>query len=186
MDYYFIFVQVIGFLAWILLAYSYYRENTNKILVFQVISTLLFCVHYILLGAYSGLIICVFEVVRDSFYYKTDEDFLIFILSSFVYIGTVIISFFTNSDLFSFDTAIDLFPVMASLVDGFSLTKERNKAVFGGIVSYTLWFIYDLCVMSYSGAITDAIIVISNLCILIFHIDIFKGKDISRRIVLKK
>ena len=185
MDYYFIFVQVIGFLAWLILAYSYYRENTNKILVFQVISTLLFCLHYILLGAYSGLIICVFEVVRDSLYYKTDEDNLIFVLSSFVYIGTCIISFFSKSVLFSFETAIDLFPVIASLVDGFSLTKERNKAVLGGVISYTLWFIYDLCVMSYAGALTDAIIVLSNLAILIFHIDIFKGKKVSRKISLK-
>ena len=173
-------IQVIGFVAWLILGFSYYRESTNKILVFQVLSTILFCLHYILLHAYSGLIICIFEVVRDSLYYKTDKDNSVFIASSIVYIGTCIISFMTESDLFSYETITDLFPVLASLVDGFFLTKERNKAVFGGIISYTLWFIYDMIVMSYSGAITDAIIVISNIFILVFHIDLFKGKEISK------
>ena len=29
MDYYFLFIQILGFLAWIMLVYSYYRENMN-------------------------------------------------------------------------------------------------------------------------------------------------------------
>ena len=181
MDYYFWFVQVLGFLAWLILVVSYYRENTNKILVFQVLSTVLFCLHYILLGAYSGLIICVYEVIRDTLYYKTDKDHKIFLVSVVVYVGTVLISFLTESDLISLETAVDLFPVLASLVDGYSLTQHRKIAVGGGILSYTLWFIYDLCVMSYSGALTDAIIVVSNIIILIFGIDITDFKILKKK-----
>ena len=43
MDLYFYFIQLIGFIAWVLLAISYYRKDTNHILVFQIISTILFC-----------------------------------------------------------------------------------------------------------------------------------------------
>ena len=73
-----------------LLAFSYYRKDTNHILVFQIISTILFRLHYLLLGA---------------------------------------------------------------------------------IVTYTLWLIYDLYAKSYSGAITNGLIIISNLYILIFRKD---------------
>jgi len=43
--------------------------------------------------------------------------------------------------------------------------------VFGAIITYTLWLIYDLYAKSYSGAITDGIIILSNLYILIFRKD---------------
>lgn len=56
----FILIQLLGFIAWLFLAASYYRKDTNRILVFQITGTLLFCLHYFLLGAYSGLFICAF------------------------------------------------------------------------------------------------------------------------------
>ena len=148
MDFEFIGVQILGFLAWILLVLSYYRKSTNKILVFQIISTILFCLHYFLLGAYSGLLICVFEVVRDYLYYRTDKDNYMFIGSMVVYVISAIITY---------TSILDLFPYLASSIDGFFLTKKRKIVVFGAIVTYTLWFIYDMYARSYSGAITDGI-----------------------------
>lgn len=168
MDLYFIFVQFLGFIAWLLLALSYYGKDTNRILIFQVISTILFCVHYYLLGAYSGLLICVFEVIRDYSYYKTDKDDYIFIGSVFVYI---------ISGIITYTSILDLFPYLASLIDGFFLTKKRKIVVFGAIITYTLWFIYDMYAKSYSGAITDGIIILSNLSILLFNFNIFKRND---------
>ena len=35
----FILIQLLGFIAWLFLALSYYRKNTNRILVFQIIGT---------------------------------------------------------------------------------------------------------------------------------------------------
>ena len=168
MDLYFLFIQILGFIAWIILLLSYYGKDTNKILVFQVLGTLLFCLHYYLLGAYSGLLICVLEVIRDYSYYKTDKDNYIFVGSVIVYIICSIVTY---------TTILDLFPYLASTIDGFFLTKKRKIVVFGAIVTYTLWFIYDLYARSYSGAITDMIIIISNLSILLFNFDIFGKND---------
>ena len=171
MNLYFIFIQLLGFLAWIILVYSYYRENTNKILVYQIISTILFCIHYYLLGAYSGLLICVFEVIRDSTYYHTDKDNYIFVISTIVYIISAIITY---------TSILDLFPYVASTIDGFFLTQKRKIVVFGAIITYIMWFIYDMYARSYSGAITDGILIVSNMLILIFNIDIFNGKNIKK------
>jgi len=164
-------IQLIGLLAWLFLGISYYRKNTDRILAFQVIANVLFCLHYLLLGAYSGLVICSFELVRDYAYYKTDKDNYIFIGSVLVYIICSIITF---------TTILDVFPYFASTLDGFFLTKKKTVVVIGAIITYVLWCIYDLYVKSYSGAITDVIIIVSNLFILLFQIDIFKGKRISR------
>lgn len=164
-------IQLIGIIAWLLIVLSYYRKNTNKILFFQIISTVLWCLHYFLLGAYSGLFICIFEVLRDSLYYKTDKDDYIFISSIPIYV---------LYGIFSYSGLIELLPIFSSTIDGFTLTKKKKIVVFGAIVSYTLWVIYDLAVKSYSGAFTDGIVVLSNISILLFDKGLFKDKNISR------
>lgn len=176
MDLYFIFIQIIGFVAWILLAVSYYGKDTNRILIFQVISTILFCLHYYLLGAYSGLLICVFEVIRDYSYYRTDKD-------NYIFAGSVIV--YIIASIITYTSILDLFPYIASTIDGFFLTKKRKIVVFGAIITYTLWFIYDMYAKSYSGAITDGIIIISNLSILIFNINPF-GKNTDGPVTLRR
>jgi hypothetical protein len=69
MDINFFLVQGIGVLAWLVLVASYYGKNTDKILAIHVVSSILYCIHYYLLGAYSGVLICAFEALRDFLYY---------------------------------------------------------------------------------------------------------------------
>lgn len=177
MDYYNIFIQLLGLLAWLLLLISYYRKDTNRILSFQVIATVLYCVHYFLLGAYSGLFICLVEVICDFLYYKTDKDELIFKIS---------IPFRILGGVLSYTLLIDILPILASLIDGYSLTKKKKLVVAGGIISYTLWVIYDIGVGSWSCAITDGIIVLSNLSIILYSRNIFKNINNKQNITKNK
>lgn len=171
MNYFFILVQFLGVFAWLLLFFSYYRKDTNAILIFHILSAILFSIHYFLLKAYSGLLICIYEVFRDYLYYKTDKDNYIFIGSFFVYILSLFITY---------ETVLDIFPYVASLTDGFFLTKKREIVIVGSIFTYIIWFIYDMHALSYSGAVTDGVLIISNLLILLFNIDLFDGKNIRR------
>ena len=66
-----------------------------------------------------------------------------------------------------FTGIIYLLPICSSLLDGYSLTKKRKIVVIGAVISYTLWVIYDIFVYSYSGALTDGIVALSNMLILI-------------------
>ncbi len=174
---YFILIQVLGFIAWAILAISYYKKHTNGILWLQIIANILFCIHYLLLGAYSGLLICALELIRDYAYYKTDKDNWIFAGSVVVYI---ICGYFTYTGL------LDLFPYVASTIDGYFLTKKRNIVVLGAIIVYILWFLYDMYALSYSGAITDAIIIISNMSILLFGFDLLSGSKTKDAVTFKR
>ena len=81
MDFKFIFIQILGIIAWVFLILSYHRKNTNKIIIFQIVGNILYCIHYLLLGAYGGLFICFFEIIFDYGYYKTTKDDLIYLIS---------------------------------------------------------------------------------------------------------
>jgi len=170
----FILIQLIGIVAWIMLGLSYYRKDTNRILVFQIIGTVLYCVHYGLLEAWSGLFICACETLFDFGYYKTDKD-------KYIYMASVPIRIIGG--LFGFSSVIDILPITASLTDGYTLTKKKKIVVIGAVISYTMWVIYDIFVGSYSGALTDGMIVLSNLSIIIFGYNIFNRKEKSNEVI---
>lgn len=151
--------QLIGVEALLLLMISYTRKNTNQILVVQLLSSLSYIVHYLLLGAFSGLFICLLDFIRDILYYKSDKDNLIFLLST---------PFYIFAGLMNYSILIDMLPVVASINDGYSLTKRKKIVVIGAIISCLLWIVYDYHYKSYSGVIASIIIIISNISILLF------------------
>ncbi len=108
MNFEFVFIQLIGLLAWLILLISYYRKDTNRILAFQIIATILYCVHYFLLGAYSGLFICLVEVICDFLYFKTEKDNLIYKIS---------VPFRIFGGILSYQMFMDILPIAASLID---------------------------------------------------------------------
>ncbi len=167
----YIISQIFAACAWIVLVVSYYRKTTNKILSFHVVSTTLDCIHYILLGGYAGALVCMFETIRDYGYYKTDKDDYIFLGSIPIY---VIIAIFTCHSF------IDLLPVLASVIDGYTLTKDKKVVVFGAIIGYTCWVIYAIAIKSYVGMIVDGILVLSNLSIFLFDKSLFE-KVVKRK-----
>lgn len=161
MDLIFILAQVFGVIAWFLLAISYYRENTKRILYVQLLSMFFYSLNYLFLGAFVGIIVILIELIRDYAYYKTDKANLIFLCSIPFYL---LLAYFARGNL------IWLLPIIAGAFEGFTLTKKKYVVVTGALLVYTLWIIYDIAVMSYTGAVTDAMIVGSNLFIIIGYI----------------
>ena len=158
MEVMFILSQASSIIAWLLLVYSYYKENINKLLFIQIISGIFYALSYLFLGAISGFSICVFELIQTFGFYKTDKDKLIFYISLVIYILI---------GIFTFDGWISIIPIIASIVGAYSLTKNKKIATIGGILSYIGWITYDIMILSYSNAITDVLLVLSNLSILL-------------------
>lgn len=151
-------VQLIGIFAWLFLIVSYWKKKVNTILMLQIISCLLFALHYYLLGALSGLYVVLFEAIRDFLYYKSKNDKKIFYCSIPIYIFMAI---------YHFTGIMSILPIVASFIDGFSLTGKRLIVVIGGIISYVIWFVYDLNCLSYVGAFSSSTLIISNIFVLV-------------------
>lgn len=150
--------QVIGIIAWLILVVSYYKEDINKVLLVQIVSAIFYCISYILLGAWSGFIVCFFELIKAVAYYKSDKDKLIFFITLPIYI---VIAYFTYDGIFS------IFPVIASIIVGYSFTYDKKIATIGSIISNIFWIAYDINCYAFAQALTDGILVVSNLFILL-------------------
>ena len=183
MSIHFVLAQISGVIAWALLISSYLRKNTNKILSVQLLSIVFYCLNYFFLDAYAGLVIIIIEFIRDSLYCKSNKDLKIFFCTIPFYL---IVAYFLRGNIF------ELLPIIASLIDGYTLTKKKFFVLIGSLFTYSLWVIYNIGVMSYTGVIADGLIVIMNSFIIIRYIvrtnktndfKIFTHYEISEKII---
>lgn len=154
---FFLCVQMLGLIGWIISVISYWNKDIKGILYFQVISGFFDMLHYYFLGAVTGFFVVGFETIRDFLYYKTHWSKYIFIttIPFYVVLGVVL-----------YDNVISLYPLIASCIEGLGLSFRKSTAVVGGVVSAGLWMVYDFIAGSYVGLLTSLILLISNIVIL--------------------
>ena len=159
----FILAQIFALIAWLFLALSYHTKRENKIILFQVISGMLYCVSYLYGGATTGFLISLFETIIALSFYKTDKDKYIYSFTIPIYI---LIGYISSSS----DGMFVLVPILGSLIDGYGMIRNNKIMVLTGIFSNFLWLFYDLYYLEYVTALGDLLLVISNLTIVVFWI----------------
>ena len=152
-----IIAQGFGVISWLLLLYSYTKEDIDELLFIQILVCLFDVISYLMLGADAGLLICLVELIKTVLYYKTDKDRLIFRMGLVFY---VLIGLLTVKKWYA------ILPVLGSVIDSFGVSKDSKTANICSIVSNTLWTIYDILILSYIGAINDVVVVICNISVL--------------------
>lgn len=158
----FYLAQVLGIIAWIFMLLSYYKKNTKKIIYVQLLGTICYLLNYVFLGAYAGTIIIIIELIRDYLYYKkTNNKFKVFLIFLPIYL---IMGYITKNNW------VELVPIIASFIEAYSLTHTRKEVVAIAVLVYILWIFYDIEVLSITGAITDVIVVISNIIVIVKYL----------------
>lgn len=152
----FVLIQIIGFLAWIVATASYWFKTKKQILMVQIIGDILYGIHYILLGATIGGIVCVIGLIREICFFNTknnrQEKILMFIIVP-IYLIVGVLTITSN---------IELLPVVAAIIYCYTLTMATKWMVVGGIIDAVCWLVYDFISGSYSGVFTDVVIIVSN------------------------
>lgn len=161
--------QLLGIIAWFILIISYWKSGSKKLLYLQITACIFFALNYTILGAFSGLLVVIFEIIRDYLYLKVKEPKKIFYISIIVYLIIAIVTY--NGSVLS------LFCIFASLCDGYALTNKGNKVVLYSIITYSLWIIYDLSYGSYGTVVAESFIIISNTLFLLNCYSIYLKSD---------
>ena len=152
-----VIAQIFGIISWLLLLFSYTREDIDELLFVQIGVCAFDVISYLMLGADAGLLICLVELIKTFLYYKTDKDKQIFIVSIFIYL---LIGLLPIRNWYA------CLPVLGSLIDSFGASRDSKTANVCSIVSNTLWTIYDILILSYIGAFNDIVVVLCNISVL--------------------
>ena len=149
-----LYIQLIGVLAFCVWILSYYRKEVRDILIFQSASNALYFIHYLLLGALSGAYLSVIGILRNIF-------FLIFKKSKKI-VGFVFIIAYILITIVFYEGLHSLIPMFAgSIYIIYMLKDEKLSLIKGELACKILWITYNIFVHSYSGIITETILLVS-------------------------
>lgn len=151
--------QIVGFCAFIIFVISMQQKNKITILFLQIISFFLYTVQYLLISAYSGMIVYIINMTRNIVFYYTIKKGNIGIIKLIIFILIYLIC-----GIVTYKNIYDVLPMIASVLSVIFTWQPSTKILRSGQISIcTLWIIYDVFVMAYIGILTESLIIISTI-----------------------
>lgn len=176
-----IFIQVLGFIAVGFNIISVQFNTHTKIMIFKTVGTLLFVIHYLLLGAYVGMVLDSIGIIRNVIFaervYRKKKNFSFIIFFSIITLiaGCVTICLSWNESVSAMSRWTDNQTVMVILTVFISLISIIAKTIttiaYGlksphmirmlNLPSSACWLIYNTLSFSLSGLVNEAIVICS-------------------------
>lgn len=165
-----IIAQIVGVLAIIFFALSPQQKNKKRILIFQLISSILYALQYMFLGAFSAVATNLIGAVKNlSFYMYTKKDKDIPIAMLYIYIIIIVVF-----GVLTFSNILSVLPIILSVIFTYG-TWQSNLKIYRiiALVTSVIWLIYNLGVGAYVSGIGN-IFQITSAIIAIVRLDIIK------------
>ena len=152
--------QVVGLLPLGISIFVYLYNDRKKTLWFKLISDLLWTLHFILLGQWTGAVINAICILRGGLYLQKER--WRWVASLWTPIGFLIVS--AIGTLISANGWISLLPLIGSglAVFGMWCTKPRVMRYFN-MPAVTLWLIYGIAIRSWAVIISNSIFLVTQL-----------------------
>jgi hypothetical protein len=156
---YYIIGQIIGIIAIIIGFISYQMKEQKNVLLLQFIVSGLFCIHYLLINATSGMALNVIMLIRGITYYLRNkfnwkENITPIIFAVIVLIVSVI----------SWQAWYSIFIVLGLLIHTLCMAMNDAQKVRKSIlITSPLVLIYNVFVLSIGGIIYESIAIISSI-----------------------
>ena len=168
----FILAQILSFIAMVINMVAVQLKTKKQILLTIVISNLLFVISYLLLGAYVGALICgivAIEIIINTILEDKEKKTTKYLIVLYSIISILI-------GILTFNSLIDLLPIIAAILFIFTLIQSKEKYVRLLLLgNLTLWIIYDFFVKAYLAGISDLFVISSTIIAIIRYDMIQKG-----------
>lgn len=171
--------QIFTIISYIFLASTYHVKSRKTVLKLNCISQIAFIVAYILLGAWSGLMMAIVALARNIIYIidenkngmrkKTNKtDIIILVI---MYIICILSAIFTYDGIFS------LLPVIATMLYTYAVCQKNIKTYkLLGIPTELLWTGYNIYIRSIVGIVLE-VIMLTN-CFTGYIMEVKKNKKV--------
>jgi hypothetical protein len=151
--------QIMGWLAALLTFISYQCKEHKKLIVVQTLSSISICISYLLLGAWSGMLLNVICILRNFIIYR--KDIKIFSYSFWPYALAVLMSI---TGVLSWQGAMSLLIILALAVNTLFLyfpnVQNLRKSI---IITSTMVLIYNVYYSVWGGVFNELIAIFSSV-----------------------
>ena len=170
----FILAQVISILTTTFAVLSMQFKGMKPVLICQLICNLFCSTTYILLGAYSGSLICLIAIVQCLvvFFYTKKE------IQPPVAIIFVFMALYVAASAFLFQSFADLFSAMGAVFFAIGMTqKSASAARLWYVANPVCWIFYDVFTQAYGNILTHGLIFTSTLIAIIrLDLPVYRAK----------
>lgn len=160
----FIIAQIIGFCAMATAITSFQLKKRQHILIFQLICTALWTLHFLVLGNMTGCVINGMQTFRCVvFYYKDTQKWAQSkIWLAVFYVASIVAGVLTWENIWS------LFPILGMIFSTLSQWMQKPKHIrLLTLPVAGVWFIYNMSCRSYAGMCNEVLASISVISALI-------------------
>lgn len=120
-----ILAQIFGILAIIIFSLSPHQKTKIKILIFQLISSILYALQYLLLGATSAVAINIIGAIKDGIFYTyTRKNKPIPVSSLLIYIAVLLLSL-----ILTFENIFSVFPCLLAILCVYGVWQTNLKKI---------------------------------------------------------
>lgn len=163
----FYLAQLFGIIGLIILILSFQKNSKEKLLKYQVFSSLFFAIQYFCLNAISGCLMNVMSLVRNIIFKRFKSKVPIIYLIIIVVLMIIL-------SIFSYNGLISLLPTIGVILYSISIWQDNLTITrIAEIIGCILFIIYNIKVVAISGLITTIIEMISAI-VGIYRFDIKK------------
>ena len=163
-----VFIQLIGFIALGISVIAYQIDKRITILRLQTVASLLWGVHFFLLGAWTGSILNVTGAIQNYIFSSIPNRKRTWLLP------IVFILIFIIADALTWQGLLSLLPLGGTISGTISYWQKRTRLLrILALISPPLWFTYNFISHSYPGMLTEVFLISSTL-IGIYRFDIRK------------
>ena len=147
----FIVAQTIGIIALCCAITSFQQKEHKKIMLFQVIASTLFAIHFFMLEAYTGSVLNLLSLIRSGIYFFKDKKWASHPVWPYIFC-----LLFTLSTIFTWEGIISILPLTGCIVTtlSFNLKSPKLVRIFSS-PSSVCWIIYNFISASWAGIITE-------------------------------
>lgn len=165
-DFVYVLSQIFTILMYALLAWTYFLKDKRKIVIISALSLVANIIAYILLGAWTGLAMCVVAMLRNLYILWEEKKYgkreinekRDYIFLAIVYLGIILATIPT------YEGFLSLLSVFATSLYTYSIWQKSTKVYkFCGIPVGILWLAYNVYVKSIFGVILEGILLISSI-----------------------
>lgn len=159
MNYAILIGQILGGINVILGFLSYQTKTAKKLLFLQVLTALLFCIHYFLIGAISACVLNLIAFIRNAVYANRDKK--IFSYRFYPILFAVIMAI---AGILSWQNIYSILVILGLVINTLCLPFKNPQNIRKSIlVSSSMVLMYNIAVFSIGGAVYESVVILSSI-----------------------
>ena len=146
--------QILVIIYYLIYTSTFNLKDKSKILKIGILATIISALSYLLLGAYTGIAMCVISIIRNLWFYKSKSKNSLIVVFIVMFLASVI----------SYQNIFSLLSITATMIYTYAVwQKSTKKYKLFGIAVNLLMIGYNISIMSIMGVIFMTIALISSI-----------------------